>query len=162
MNQLSRIFVTTKFPFFNQIFFFKFLKQIVDLFLIFFPRFRLFFQLSQSNISSYSYIFFDVSDFYVDAIVFFTDFKWRWTKHARVLKTKNLSVFFSVYWFFSLFLCFEIFFRWMNWVEHWSRPNFVFLPRYRFFFQLSQANSSYSSYISMDVSDLCADAIFFL
>ena len=49
----------------------------------------------------------------------------------------------------------------MNWVEHWSRPYFVFLPRYHFF-QLSQANSSYSSYISMDVSDFYVDDIFFL
>ena len=38
----------------------------------------------------------------------------------------------------------------------------VFLPRFRFYFQFSEANNSYSSYIYFDLTIFCVDGIFLL
>jgi len=60
--------------------------------------------------------------------------------------------FFSVIRFFSPFLCFGIFFTWMNWVELLVAARFHVITQISFFVQFSQEKSSYSSYIFTQIS----------
>ena len=145
--------------------------------MVFLPRFRFYFQLSEANNSYSSYIYFDLTIFCVDGIyLLITGFKWWVQTHARVFLAVQLNwyvifmtrfLFLPMFLFFSPFtskpfIFFFFFFAWsLFWsffTDHWNYSNIghyeisFFYLDFFFFFQLFQGNMSYFSYIYFDLT----------
>jgi len=129
--------------------------------------FRLCFHLSQANNSYSSYIFSNLTFFCVDDIFLFST--------CLIWVTATYGFFTQISFLFSPFsskqLIFFLYFLISNYLLLWWYFSFVyrsnmghcdiwfFLPRFHFYFQLSKANSSYSSYIYFDLTICCVDGI---